>query len=285
MSGKPDLSIHTLTHFLDRFVYRNPKAAPSMRGASIMQPLAGGESKGLLVTSGGMAKGQEPVNREAFWKRESDEVAAEDVFFHEYFNRIDKDNLRKQKTKKKSGARDKDEDDSDAESEIWKALVHSRPELEGEGDSEDDIDVDDLASAMGDEDEDDLDDLDMDDMESGDDDDDDEGVIFNDESDEEGVEVEQGEGAAAQESDGFEGFGDDDAFEMDVSDEDAFRDSDEDVPSDLDNGVEELLAEASGKGDKSTNRQKKRKLKHLPVFASVDDYAALLADDDPDDGM
>ncbi|OAX82919.1 hypothetical protein ACJ72_02726 [Emergomyces africanus] len=286
MSGKPDLSIHTLTHFLDRFVYRNPKAGPSMCGASIMQPLAGGESKGLLVTSGGMAKGQEPVNREAFWRRESDEVAAEDVFFHEYFNRMDKNNLRKQKSKKNSGARDKDRDESDAESEIWKALVNSRPELEGEGESEDDIDVDDLASAMGgEEDDDDLDDLDMDEMESGDDDVDDEGVIFNDESDEEGAELEQKAEAATRDSDGFEGFGDEDAFDMDVSDEDAFRDSDEDVPSDLDNGAEELLAKSSSKEDKSTNRQKKRKLKHLPVFASADDYAALLADDDPDDGM
>ncbi|OJD18298.1 hypothetical protein AJ78_01674 [Emergomyces pasteurianus Ep9510] len=287
MSGKPDLSIHTLTHFLDRFVYRNPKAGPSMRGASIMQPLAGGESKGLLITSGGMAKGQEPVNREAFWKRESDEVAAEDVFFHEYFNRIDKNNLRKQKSKKKSSVRDKDGDESDAESEIWKALVHSRPDLEGEGESEDDIDVDDLASAMGDEDDYDLDDLDMDEMERGDDDDnaDDDGVIFNDESDEGGDEEEKKAGIAAEDSDGFEGFGDEDAFEMDVSDEDAFRDSDEDVPSDLDNVAEELLADSSGKGDKSTSRQKKRKLKHLPVFASIDDYAALLADDDQDDGM
>ncbi|PGH00151.1 ribosome biogenesis protein MAK21 [Blastomyces parvus] len=284
MSGKPDLSIHTLTHFLDRFVYRNPKAAPSMRGASIMQPLAGGDNRGLLVTSGGTGKAQDPVNREEFWKRESDKVAAEDVFFHEYFNRMDKDNLRKLKSKKKSGAQDKDGAESDAESEIWKALVHSRPELEGEGESEDDIDVDDLASAMGDEDDDELDDLDMGDMSSGDDNEGEEGVIFNDESDEDGVEVEQDGRHAAEESDGFEGFGDEDAFDMDVSDEDAFRDSDDDVPSDLDNGVEELLTEALGKGDKSTSRQKRRKLKHLPVFASADDYAALLADEDLDDG-
>ncbi|OJD28055.1 hypothetical protein ACJ73_00538 [Blastomyces percursus] len=283
MSGKPDLSIHTLTHFLDRFVYRNPKAAPSMRGASIMQPLAGGDNRGLLITSGGTGKAQEPVNREEFWKRESDKVAAEDVFFHEYFNRMDKDNLRKLKSKKKTGARDKDGAESEDESEIWKALVQSRPELEGDDESDDDIDVDDLASAMGDDDE--FDDLDTDDMESGDDDEDEEGVIFNDESDESRVEVEQGKGHAAAESDGFEGFGDEDAFDMDVSDEDAFRDSDDDVPSDLDNGVADLLAEASGKGDKSTSRQKRRKLKHLPVFASVDDYAALLADDGLDDGM
>ncbi|PGG99901.1 hypothetical protein AJ79_08383 [Helicocarpus griseus UAMH5409] len=293
MSGKPDLSIHTLTHFLDRFVYRNPKASPSMRGASIMQPLAGGESKGLLVTSGGAAKGQEPVNKEAFWKRQSDEVAAEDVFFHEYFNRMDKDHTRKLKSKKKSAGRGKDgEDESDGEDEIWKALVQSRPELEGAGESDDDIDMDDLASAMGDEDEEgNLDmDMDMDDVESGDD----EGVIFNDESDRSEYEVEREktqqrkgkeEKAADGGSDDFEGFEDEDAFEMDVSDEDAFRDSDEDVPSDLDNGVEELLAEASGKGGKSTSRQKKRKLKQLPTFASTEDYAALLADDDADDGM
>ncbi|EEH41484.1 CCAAT-box-binding transcription factor [Paracoccidioides lutzii Pb01] len=279
MSGKPDLSIHTLTHFLDRFAYRNPKAAPVMRGNSIMQPLAGGESKGLLVTSGGTtAKCQEPVNKETFWKKQYDEVAAEDVFFHEYFNRMDQDNARKIKSKKKSGFRGRggDGDEYDAESEIWKALVHSRPELEGEGGSEDDIDVDDLASAMGDGDDGDLEDLDMDDVESGDD----EGEL--------GEEPEDKEAVVAEGSEEFEGFGGEDAFEMDVSDEDAFRDSDEEIPSDLDSEVQELIAAATdkgGKGGKLTRRQKKRKLKHLPVFASVDDYAALLADDDPDGGL
>ncbi|KAK2800988.1 hypothetical protein FQN51_005551 [Onygenales sp. PD_10] len=282
MSGKPDLSIHTLTHFLDRFVYRNPKAAPSLRGASIMQPLAGGDNRGLLVTSGGTAKGQQPVNSEAFWKKQSDEVAAEDVFFHDYFNRMDKDKLRKQKSKKKPSAPGEDGEESDAESEIWKALVESRPEIEGAEDSDDDIDVDDLASAMGDDD----DDLEMEDLESGDD----EGVIFNDESDEEPEqeqEEEEDEEAVAEGSEAPEDEGDEDMFDMDVSDEDAFVDSDAEVPSDLDQDVEELLAEASGKGKgkASSSRQKRRKLKHLPTFASMEDYAALLGEDDADEGM
>ena len=38
------MTLHTLTHFLDRFVYRTPKAAASTRGSSLMQPLAGSDA-------------------------------------------------------------------------------------------------------------------------------------------------------------------------------------------------------------------------------------------------
>ncbi|KAI4086360.1 MAG: hypothetical protein L6R37_008421 [Teloschistes peruensis] len=40
MPPKTDLSSHTLIHFLDRFVYRNPKSTTAARGASIMQPIS-----------------------------------------------------------------------------------------------------------------------------------------------------------------------------------------------------------------------------------------------------
>ena len=42
MAAKPDPTLHTLMHFLDRFVYRNPKSKTgTTHGSSIMQPLAG----------------------------------------------------------------------------------------------------------------------------------------------------------------------------------------------------------------------------------------------------
>jgi hypothetical protein len=44
-------TLHTLTHFLDRFVYRTPKANASSRGASIMQPLGGGVKYSWKKTS------------------------------------------------------------------------------------------------------------------------------------------------------------------------------------------------------------------------------------------
>ncbi|KAE8416707.1 CBF/Mak21 family-domain-containing protein [Aspergillus pseudocaelatus] len=270
MSGKPDMTIHTLMHFLDRFVYKTPKASAATRGASIMQPLAGSDAQDRLVS--GTKQTQElPLNSEAFWKKKSDEVAAEDVFFHEYFNRVEKD---KDKSRKKAKDpvehAEEDAELSDAESEIWKALVDSKPEVEG-ADSDDDLDLDDLESAY-DQDE------DEEAEQSGD-----EGVIFNDESDvdmddfeEEASETEK-PATKPKAKKAEDTFDEDDDFDMDVSDDEAFLDSDEDLPSDVElGGGVELPKE----DDKPDQKKKRRKLKHLPTFASVDDYAALLAGED-----
>ncbi|KAI9371395.1 CBF/Mak21 family-domain-containing protein [Aspergillus egyptiacus] len=267
MSGKPDLTIHTLTHFLDRFVYRTPKASASTRGTSLMQPLAGSDAKDRLVTAAGKHAQQLPLNSEAFWKQKAEDVLAEDVFFHEYFSRLGKDKEKANNKKSKDPVeRDEEEDDlSDAESEVWKALVDSRPEVDG-ADSDDDLDLDDLESAY-----------DKSDEEGGDDE-----VIFNDESDEEMEDVEEAEfeekkpaktrTSKSKEEDEFD---DEDAFDMDVSDEEAFVGSDEELPSDVEVGGVELPKE-----DDKAGRKKRRKLKHLPTFASADDYAALLAGED-----
>ena len=296
MSGKPDLTIHTLSHFLDRFVYRSPKAAPSLRGSSIMQPLAAGDTSGLLVTSGRTTKAQEPVNSEAFWKKKAEDVAAEDAFFHAYFNRLGKDKLRaaKDKKKKKKGKEeDESGDESEAESEIWRALVESKPEVDGGLDSDgEDFDMEDFEEAMGEdedmgigEEEDGFEGMDVDEMESGSDG----GVIFNDESDEEEESADE-KGAAAvakkagKEEDEWE---DEESFDFDASDEEAFRDSDEDLPSDLEVAEEEIEDEGTSVATKKKNskREKRRKLKHLPTFASMDDFAALLAKEDSGNEM
>ncbi|KAL4780464.1 CBF/Mak21 family-domain-containing protein [Aspergillus varians] len=276
MSGKPDMTIHTLTHFLDRFVYRTPKAAATTRGSSLMQPLAGSEAKDRLV-SGGKHGQEQPLNSEAFWKKKAENVSAEDTFFHEYFTRLGKDKEKAHKKKKNKDPVERDEEDdvdeelSDAESEIWKALVDSKPEVGAGDDSDDDLDLDDLESAY-----------DKSDEEGGDDDE----VIFNDESDEEMEDLETeaptkaptkaakgkaAKGKAAKEDE----LEDEEAFDMDVSDEEAFVDSDEDLPSDV-----ELGPVAVPKEDDKADRKKRRKLKHLPTFASADDYAALLASED-----
>jgi ribosome biogenesis protein MAK21 len=249
--GKPDLTIHTLSHFLDRFVYRNPKASSGLRGSSIMQPLAGGDGSGLLVTAG-RGMGQEPVNSESFWKKRSNEVAAEDAFFHDYFSLRGKDKSEARKTKKKAAEKGQEGsgEDEDDEEEIWQALVESRPEVEGH-DSDDDLDMDDLESAF--------------DEESGDDEEVGEGMDLDDE---EGHDDDADDAKADEPSD------DEDAFDMDVSDEEAFLGSDDELPTELDGGVE---LPSAGKEEKAlTGRQKKRKLKHLPTFASMEDYAALL---------
>ncbi|KAK2872078.1 hypothetical protein FQN49_002580 [Arthroderma sp. PD_2] len=282
MSGKPDLTIHTLTHFLDRFVYKTPKATPGLRGSSIMQPLAGGDSSGLLVTSGRSAA-QQPVNSESFWRKRSDEVSAEDVFFHDYFNRLGKDKLR-QKSKKKTTSKGDDEDESDGESEVWKALVQSQPELDGEGGSDDDMDMDGFDSAMEASDDgfEDMgvmdDDMDEEDREI------DDGVIINEESSEE-EEEEREEKRAPKGKAGVDKRVevDDDVFNFDQSDDEAFLDSDEELPSDLDMDVDEPEDTSATKSQSQSKREKRRKLKHLPTFASAEDYAALLGKDVDED--
>ncbi|KOS46120.1 hypothetical protein ACN38_g2922 [Penicillium nordicum] len=288
MSGKPDLTLHTLTHFLDRFVYRTPKANASSRGASIMQPLGGGDAVDRLVEAGKKTQNQLPLNTEAFWKKKANDVAAEDVFFHEYFTRVnkDKEKVRSKKSKDVDAEDLSDEGVSGDEDEIWKALVDSRPELEADEDSDDDLDMSDLESALDS----------GEDGEGADEDDSDGGVIFNDESDvpsdEEMAEFSEPEEAAppvktkkAAKKPSKDAEEDSDDFDMDVSDDDAFIDSDEDLPSDMELGgvdVEEPEKPADAAAPES-NRSKRRKLKQLPTFASADDYAALL--DAEEDGM
>ncbi|KAI5294381.1 hypothetical protein KEM52_004144 [Ascosphaera acerosa] len=292
MSGKADLSLHTLIHFLDRFVYRNPKQATPMRGASIMQPLAGA-GPGERLVSGAARRVEEPVNREAFLRKKGDEVAAEDAFFHDYFSRLGDERKRKQLQKekeqkkkkgKKAGAdgEDTDEDagDSDAESEIWQALVDSRPELEGAEGSEDDLDLDELESAMESDEE-------MEDAEE--EGEGDEGVIFNDESDRsEGEDADEEEEEQADEAAAAASVPDDDdddeqPFGLDASDDEALVDSDAELPSDIEAEMErEMAAQLAKQAEEKPEdgRKKRRKLKHLPTFASYDDYAKLLEGED-----
>ena len=86
MPPKPDLASHTLSNFLDRFVYRNAKsAAGGPRGTSIMQPLAGGESRGVFLSSKTANHAQRPVNTDAFWHKKVEDVAVDEVIFPQVF--------------------------------------------------------------------------------------------------------------------------------------------------------------------------------------------------------
>jgi ribosome biogenesis protein MAK21 len=144
LPGKPDLELHTLIHFLDRFAYRNAKIATSnLRGSSIMQPLAGGDTATLLVSS--VSHGELPVNTEKFWGRESKDVAPEDAFFHQYFNSLGK-TTQERKTSKKTKKDGDDDGSGSEESEIWKAMMESAPDLEGADESDQGLEMSDLES-------------------------------------------------------------------------------------------------------------------------------------------
>lgn len=245
--SKPDVDLHTLTHFLDRFVYKNPKQKLTVKGGSIMQPLSGADSRGFLSST---KTDQAPVNLSDWSKMKVEDVDVGDRFFYEYFT-----NRNETKPKKEKSAGDEDGEELD-EDEVWKALVDSRPDLEGEG--EDDL------SGFSDED---LSDIDMD-----------------DEDEEEGSD--DAEGGASD-----DGVSDDGEFQ-DFDDGEGLVGSDDEIdfPDGLGESSEEEEEEerVSTKGAKRTaqgegqKKSKRQKLKDLPEFASVEDYAQYLESSDED---
>lgn len=242
---KPELANHTLMHFLDKFVYRNAKATDSNRGGSIMQPgQAAGGAVQVVVPGKGGAKQQATLNSAAFWNLKQADVAAEDVFFHEYFSQIGKPGQEAKTKKVKDDA--EGEDEEEAEEEIWEALVNSHPEIGGK-DSDADMDMgsddgSDLGSLL--------------EMSSDDDDDDD----LDSDVDVEGDAFEGSDAEAGADDDGWV-----DAGELG-------EDSDEaEVPA--------------GKKSRAKGKMSKRDMKKLPTFATADDYAALLAQEDDEEGF
>lgn len=272
MPPKPDLQSHTLIHFLDRFVYRNPKGTTPARGASIMQPMSSSSTNLVSSAATLRERNKQPVNNEAFWKQEAGKVEADEVFFHKYFSAVGKgrEKARKQKDKKKrkrAGDEGGEDNGEGEEEEIWKALVGSRPDIEG-GDAEGGFDDDDDdVEAL-----DDLDDLDEE-MESA----------------SAGDEDEEGENPTAA------GLLDDDEdmridFREDV---DSLLGSDDDVPSDLETAFEKEVqatkrvepeAAGTGRARNKERKHKRMKLKQLPTFANADDYAKMLEGEEEEGG-
>ena len=252
MPPKPDLSLNTLIHFLDRFVYRNPKATKPPRGASIMQPMAGGDSSALLVSAySDKSSIEQPVNSEAFWKQASEKVNADEVFFHKYFSTLGRGQAKtsKKKTEWKASA-EESEGEAD-EDEIWEALVESRPEVDEGSDS-----------GLGNE--------DMEsDLEKIDDGKLDPEFVRTDESVEDNL---------AEDSEGLSDF--------DVGGDEALLDSDDEVSSDPGEVFDEEIISDKPKSvaesESGKHGSKRRRLKNLPTFASADDYAKMLEEDDDD---
>ncbi|KAL8951831.1 MAG: hypothetical protein Q9222_002220 [Ikaeria aurantiellina] len=257
MPPKPDLSSHTLAHFLDRFIHRNPKSTVQSKGSSIMQPLSAmdaGQGSTFLFPSG-KHNFRDTVNSQAFRNLDVEKVGADEVFFHKYFSIIDKGKGKANRKKEKKRKRAEDEGSEDKqEEEIWKAMVESRPEIEGASDDED---------------------LGMDDLEGSEDGD--------DERFDSGAEVEDlSDGAVDAEDD------DDDIPAFDEHDEEMLE-SDDEVPQ---GALDETFTKENQDLDfkKREGRQrdgtkaKRIKLKHLPLFADVEEYADVLGADGDEDG-
>ncbi|KAL1914740.1 uncharacterized protein VTP21DRAFT_7998 [Calcarisporiella thermophila] len=250
IQSKPDLHIHTLAHFLDRFVYRNPKK-PNTKGASIMQPSAGAHHPGRVTLSRGAPGAAEvPVNSEEFWRQRVEDVPVDQVFFHTYFTQ--KMSATDSKSRRKKA--DKGEGEGDEEDEIWRAMLNSMPGGFGEEEDEDDEDMDeDLMEMMSEEEgEEEMEGEERDEQDDG------EEEVEELEGEDEGLD----EGEVSEDLDGFD-FG---------------EEEDDLIPSD----EEEEEEEADEEETTSKGRSKKRRktAKDLPVFASFDDYAHLLQDQD-----
>ncbi|KAI4261793.1 MAG: hypothetical protein L6R42_003017 [Xanthoria sp. 1 TBL-2021] len=252
---KPDLASHTLIHFLDRFVYRNPKTTVSARGASIMQPMSSFTTDKTLLSSASSlrARNNQPVNSDAFWKLDKDQVGADEVFFHKYFSVIGKGREKaKAKKDKKKMDREGKEDGSggEDEEEIWKALVESRPEIEGD-ESDDDLEMEDLEDL--------------------------------DEEMQSASENESGQAADARDGVKLDDDGIPDLAEDD--DDESLLGSEDDVPTNIQAAFEKEVQprERTGKGRNNERKEKRMKLKHLPTFASVEDYEEMLGGDEEGD--
>lgn len=263
MPPKPDLSLHTLVHFLDEFVKKNPKKTlqPSSGGDKEKNPLIKFRGESIMQPAAFASTHLSRAAAHAYYLKEQDGVAPDEVFFHKYYSIISKgkengDKKKAQRQRKdKDGSENANDDDDEDEDEIWQAIVDSKPEPDGSDPSDNELDLDELESSED---------------EGG------EASVLEDDNDsgsDDGGGVEEGE--------------DDEMSELGEEDEELL-DSDEDTPFDLEgafgyDGQAQLLGgkPPSVLPDESKRGKKRRKmLKNLPTFASADDYAEMLKDDD-----
>ncbi|KAL5529557.1 hypothetical protein ACEPAG_5542 [Sanghuangporus baumii] len=179
LTANADLSLNTLSHFLDRFVYRNPKK-PRPKGASAMQPSAATSTQdgtNIRIVKGATTDAA-VINDERFWKKDVRNVPVDQVFFHKYFSKkSEKERAKAEKLSKRKGgevsedegedeeeddgknvkadnARSEqgsdehekdDEDESEGEAEIWEAIKATNPDLNPDldDDEEDNLPSDD----------------------------------------------------------------------------------------------------------------------------------------------
>jgi ribosome biogenesis protein MAK21 len=221
--------------------------------------MAGSNAADLLVKPSREGGVRGEVNSEVFWQKKVEDVAADEVFFHSYFNQAGnkRRNILEKKSKKVEA--EHDESDEDGEEEIWKAITASKPEVEGP-DEDDDLSMGDLESAYS---------------SSGDGS---EAGIDLGGDDNVADEAPEGEDLLANEISDAEDMDDMPDFE---SEDDALLGDEDDLPEGLEVPEEEPEEEMSKNKKK---RKERKKLKQLPTFASAEDYAKLLGDDD-DEGM
>ncbi|KAL0577409.1 RNA-binding ribosome biosynthesis protein mak21 [Marasmius crinis-equi] len=320
LTASADLSLNTLSHFLDRFVYKNPKKITADangtkgKGASAMQP-AGSALEGVKLVKGETAaSGEMLMNEEQFLRKKAEDVPVDQLFFHKFFTRKRE---REQGKRSKGGEQAGDSDvDSEAEAEADRDSDEEEDddsggeemdltgdeaeragekdeEVEDEGDSDSDSDPEEaeiwkatsMPKADGDDDLLDDSDLDGDDDEipSGldEDSDDDLGSIEDDDDDDD------------------QDLGDDDEDSLSFAE---MSDNEDLVALDDIQGLMEYDGSDGSEGEQEeewggigadTNKKRKRKaeekggkrkkLRSLPTFATYEEYAKMIEDGPEDD--
>ncbi|TKA56439.1 hypothetical protein B0A53_02009 [Rhodotorula sp. CCFEE 5036] len=303
ISATSDLEQYSLMAFLDRFIYREAKKSTASRGSSMMQPGLANQDRSnrvVLVKGAHSTAADAAVNSDKFRRKNVHDVAADQLFFHKFFTskaELDGDKATAAtKRKSRRGGRGSDDEGDDDASDAG-SIVEAGGDIDGGFDDDDfaaamaeetgDVDADADEAETDDEMEEEIwkamrksmpkakgdSDIEVGDDDADEDDDDDDVAMYHYSESEEEAEAEEEQPFKSAFDDSDVGEDDDPGFlELD----DDVLGSDEDIELGADESDEEEAA-----GEKKDN--KKRKLKHLPTFASADDYAHLLGGSDDED--
>ena len=266
-STESDLEQHTLSRFLDRFAYRDVGVKTAVKGPSAMQPARAGADAGAVRLRRGAAPSQrDVVNDPSFWAKDVAAVPVDQLFFHRFFSRRERESRDKdaKKARRKRAREDGDEegdaasvadggveDASDAgsldEDEVFAAMMRSRGQLdgvEGTGLSDDGGDADadeDAAFAYSD-----------DEADAPVEDDDDEDAMS----------------AFGEDADDLQG--------SELEDDEAESLFPPETGAPTLTAAEVLALVSKPATDSRSRRDKRRKLKHLGTFATAEDWQAII---------
>ncbi|XP_059212983.1 CCAAT/enhancer-binding protein zeta [Centropristis striata] len=270
-SGDP-LQDFTLTRFLDRFVFRNPK---QMKGKQNTDSAALTPRQRLPLNS-------LPVNCEEFLAKDESQIRVDEIFFHRFFRKRQQEKQQQNRRPRREGDDESVEDVDDEEFE--KMLDSCEADSYFTQMAADDLDfagnVKSKKGKKGAEDSDDseedsdLDDLDEEEVSLGSMDEED----FGDELDEDGGTFMEPDGAGDHDDDD-----DDEVPELDDNDDAAFGDSDDemdvpDITPQKKKGKRKSSEELdfSGSLGSKPGKKKKKGKKDAAMFASAEEFGSLL---------
>ncbi|KAF9547989.1 hypothetical protein EC957_007502 [Mortierella hygrophila] len=276
IEGKPEFFQHALIHFLNRMVYKNPKkqrddvnTALGTKGSSIMQPMAAHRGTSIMLKKSG--GNDVNVNTEAFWQKKIEDVPVDQAFFHKYFTQ--KKILKPTAGKKGAKSAGSDDDEND-----FGGAKKRGVDADDDGEDGSDMDEDEVWNAM-------MGDMPKDALEDVDDDDEDlsdgelEELMLSDLEDEEGAGDDEDEDDEDEDEIDEESFGKDESSWKDDDGDDEEANMFMDEMDDMVASDEEVAAEESDQEEKGRDKKRRKKVA-LPMFASMEDYAHLIDQED-----